>query len=171
MWVDILTGTIFIIAVLQGYRKGFIRAVISFFSLFVGLILAFKLAGLVAEQLKQHTKIASYWLPFISFLVVLILVLLILKWVAGLLQQSTEWLSLGWLNKLLGILLYGIIYFTIWSAVFYFLQLLGVIEGPTMVKNYSYSYLQKWWPFCMEKLATWLPFIKSTIATFSSTIK
>ena len=171
MWVDILTGTIFIIAVLQGYRKGLIRAIISFFSLFIGLILAFKLAGLVAEQLRLHTKIGSYWLPFISFLIVLILVLLILKWVSGLLQQTTEWLSLGWLNKLLGILLYGIIYFTMWSAIVYFLQLLGIIEGTKMSKSYSYNYIQKWWPFCMGKIATWLPSIKSAIATFSNTIK
>lgn len=30
MWLDILTGTILIIAILQGYRNGFIKAIISF---------------------------------------------------------------------------------------------------------------------------------------------
>ncbi len=65
MWLDILTGTIFIIAILHGYRNGLIKAVISFFSLMIGLILAFQLAGWVANFLKEHTKIASHWLPFI----------------------------------------------------------------------------------------------------------
>jgi len=168
MWLDILTGTLLIIAILQGYRHGLIRAIVSFFSLFIGLILAYQLAGWVANQLKQHTKIESHWLPFISFIVVLILVLILLRFVSGLLQQTAEWLLLGWLNKLLGILLYAFIYFTILSALVYFLQILGVLEPAKMKDAYTYSYLQKWWPYCIEKMSTWLPFIKNTIATFQT---
>ena len=151
MWLDILTGTILIIALLKGYKNGFIRALISFFSLFIGLILAFQFAGWVASQLKEHTKIASHWLPFIAFLIILILVLIVLKWTASLLQQTAEWLMLGWLNKLLGIFLYGFIYFTMLSAMVYFLQILGVIEVEKMKETYSYPWLQKWWPICLEK--------------------
>ena len=73
MWLDILTGTILIIAILQGFRNGFIKAVISFFSLMSGLILACQFAGWVASFLKEHTKIAAHWLPFISFLVILVI--------------------------------------------------------------------------------------------------
>lgn len=171
MWLDILTGTILIIAILQGYKNGLIRAVISFMSLFIGLVLAFQFAGWVATQLKSHTKIASHWLPFISFLIVLIAVLLILRWTSGLLQQTAEWLMLGWLNKLLGILLYGFIYFTMLSAIVYFLQLLGILVAADMKSTYTYGYLQKWWPYCMEKMGTWLPSIKNSIATLSNPLK
>ncbi|MEN9697139.1 MAG: hypothetical protein RLZ56_560 [Bacteroidota bacterium] len=171
MWLDILTGTILIIALLQGYKNGLIRALVSFMSLFLGLILAFQFAGWVATQLKAHTKIASHWLPFISFLIVLIGVMLLLKWTARLLQQTAEWLMLGWLNKLLGIVLYGFIYFTMLSAVVYFLQILGVLEQSHMQSTYSYNYLQKWWPYCMEKMGNWLPSIKQSIATFSNPLK
>jgi membrane protein required for colicin V production len=122
----------------------------------------------VAGQLKEHTKIASHWLPFISFLIVLILVLIVLKWIASFLQQTAEWLLLGWLNKLLGIVLYGFIYFTMLSAVVYFLQILGVIEAAKMKSTYAYPWLQKWWPYCMEKISVWLPSIKSTLTTFSN---
>jgi membrane protein required for colicin V production len=171
MWLDILVGTLFIIALLQGYRNGFIKAIISFFSLMIGLILAFQFAGWVANLLKEHTKIASHWLPFISFLVILVLVLIILKFISGLLQQTAEWLLLGWLNKLLGIVLYGFIYFTILSAVIYFLQILGLVQAAEMKVSYTYSYLQKWWPYCMEKASFWIPSIKSTITTFSNPFK
>jgi membrane protein required for colicin V production len=171
MWLDILTGTIFIIAILQGYRNGLIKAVISFFSLMIGLILAFQFAGWVANFLKEHTQIASHWLPFISFLVILVLVLIILKFISGVLQQTAEWLLLGWLNKLLGIVLYGFIYFTMLSAVIYFLQVLGVVQATEMKETYTYTYLQKWWPYCMEKAAIWIPSIKSTFTTFSNPFK
>ena len=66
MWLDILTGTLLIIALLQGYKNGFIRAVISTFSLFLGLILAFQFAGWVAIWLKQQTKITTNFLPLIT---------------------------------------------------------------------------------------------------------
>ena len=168
MWLDILTGTLLIVAILQGLRNGFIKALLSFFSFFIGLIVAYQLAGWVASVLKQYTKIESHWLPFISFIIVLLVVLFLIRWVSGLLQQTADLLMLGWLNKLLGIVLYGFIYFTIWSALVYFLQILGVLEAEKMKDAYSYSYLQKWWPYCMEKISHWLPFIKTTIGTFSN---
>lgn len=168
MWLDILTGTLLIVAILQGLRNGLIKAILSFFSFFIGLIFAYQLAGWVASVLKQYTKIESHWLPFISFIIVLLVVLFLIRWVSGLLQQTADLLMLGWLNKLLGIVLYGFIYFTIWSALVYFLQILGVLEAEKMKDAYSYSYLQKWWPYCMEKMSHWLPFIKTTIGTFSN---
>ena len=171
MWLDIITGTILIIAILQGYKNGLIRAVVSFVSLYIGLIIAFQFAGWVANQLKEHTKIASHWLTFISFLMVLIVVLLVLKWTARLLQQTAEWLMLGWLNKLLGIALYCFIYFTMFSAVVYFLQILGVLEKEKVKEAFSYSYLQSWWPYCMGKIGEFIPSIKHSIATFSNPLK
>jgi len=57
MWLDILTGTLLIVAILQGLRKGLIKALLSFFSFFIGLIVAYQFAGWVARLLKQYTKI------------------------------------------------------------------------------------------------------------------
>ena len=105
MWLDILTGTLLIVAILQGLRNGLIKAILSFFSFFIGLIVAYQLAGWVASVLKQYTKIESHWLPFISFIIVLLVVLFLIRWVSGLLQQTADLLMLGWLNKLLGIVL------------------------------------------------------------------
>ena len=81
MWLDILTGTLLIVAILQGIRNGFIKALLSFFSFFIGLIVAYQLAGWVARQLKEYTKIESHWLPFISFIIVLLAVLFLIRWV------------------------------------------------------------------------------------------
>ena len=171
MWLDILTGTVLIIAILQGYKNGLIKAVVSFMSLFIGLILAFQFAGWVAKQLKEHTKIASHFLPFISFLIVLIAVLFILRWVSAFLQQGAQWLMLGWFNKLLGIVLYTSIYFTMLSAVVYFLQLLGVVQDASIKQAFMYSYLHAWWPLFIGKMGAWIPSIKHSIATFSNPLK
>ncbi len=165
MWIDILSGTILIIAILQGYRHGLIKAIISFFSLFIGLIVAFQFAGYISNLLKEHTKIGSQWLPFIAFLVVLIGVMILLKMVTGILQQSAEWLMLGWLNKLLGMILYALIYGTILSAVLYFMILLGVVEKASIKDSFSFSYLESWWPYFMKKLSLWIPSIKSTLSS------
>jgi membrane protein required for colicin V production len=165
MWIDILSGTILIIAILQGYRHGLIKAIISFFSLFIGLIVAFQFAGYISNLLKEHTKIGSQWLPFIAFLVVLIGVMIFLKMITGILQQSAEWLMLGWLNKLLGMILYALIYGTILSAVLYFMILLGVVEKASIMDSFSFSYLESWWPYFMKKLSLWIPSIKSSLSS------
>lgn len=165
MWIDILSGTILIIAILQGYRHGLIKAIISFFSLFIGLVVAFQFAGYISNLLKEHTKIGSQWLPFIAFLVVLIGVMIFLKMITGILQQSAEWLMLGWLNKLLGMILYALIYGTILSAVLYFMILLGVVEKASIKDSFSFSYLESWWPYFMKKLSLWIPSIKSSLSS------
>jgi membrane protein required for colicin V production len=165
MWIDILSGTILIIAILQGYRHGLIKAIISFFSLFIGLVVAFQFAGYISNLLKEHTKIGSQWLPFIAFLVVLIGVMILLKMITGILQQSAEWLMLGWLNKLLGMILYALIYGTILSAVLYFMILLGVVEKASIKDSFSFSYLEFWWPYFMKKLSLWIPSIKSSLSS------
>jgi membrane protein required for colicin V production len=165
MWIDILSGTILIIAILQGYRHGLIKAIISFCSLFIGLIVAFQFAGYISHILKEHTKIGSQWLPFIAFLVVLIGVMILLKMITGILQQSAEWLLLGWLNKLLGMVLYALIYGTILSAVLYFMILLGVVEKSSIKDSFSFSYLESWWPYFMKKLSLWIPSIKSSLSS------
>lgn len=165
MWIDILSGTILIIAILQGYRHGLIKAIISFCSLFIGLIVAFQFAGYISNILKEHTKIGSQWLPFIAFLVVLIGVMILLKMITGILQQSAEWLLLGWLNKLLGMVLYALIYGTILSAVLYFMILLGVVEKSSVKDSFSFSYIESWWPYFMKKLSLWIPSIKSSLSS------
>jgi membrane protein required for colicin V production len=167
MWLDLLAGTIFIIAILQGYKNGFIRAIISTFSLFIGLVLAFQFAGWVAIWLNSQTKITSNFLPLIAFLIVLIGVLFALRWVTRFIQQGAYWLNLGWLNKLLGMLLYAFIYFNMLSAFIYLMVLLGVIEEGTIKNTVSYSYIHGWWPYCIEKMAIFLPSIKENIARFS----
>lgn len=170
-WLDLLAGTILILALLQGYRNGLIKAIISFFSLMIGVVCAFQFAGFVAAQLKEHTQITSYWLPFISFLLVLLVVMIALRWITRLLQQTADWLMLGWLNKLLGMVLYIFIYGTILSALLYFMSILGVVEKTKMANSISYNYIEQWWPYFMSKLSTWLPFIKETLGQFSQQIQ
>jgi membrane protein required for colicin V production len=170
-WLDLLAGTVLIIAILQGYRNGLIKALISFFSLLIGVVLAFQFAGFVSGLLKEYTKITSYWLPFISFLLVLLVVMIALRWITRLLQQTADWLMLGWLNKLLGMVLYTLIYGTMLSSFIYFMNLLGVVEQSKMDGSISYSYLAKWWPYFMAKLSEFLPFIKQTLGHLTSQLQ
>jgi membrane protein required for colicin V production len=78
---------------------------------------------------------------------------------------------LGWLNKLLGMVLYIFIYGTMLSSFIYFMNLLGVIEKSKMDSSISYSYLANWWPYFMAKLSEWLPFIKQTLGQFSTQLQ
>ena len=170
-WVDLIAGTILILAMLQGYRNGLIKAIVSFCAWMIGVVVAFQFAGFVASQLKLYTKMTSYWLPFIAFLMVLMVVMIALRWMSSLLQQTADWLMLGWLNKLLGMVLYTFIYGTILSAFIYFMSILGLLDKSTIDAAVSYCYLSEWWPYFMATLSEWLPFIKQTLAECSKQLQ
>jgi membrane protein required for colicin V production len=157
MWLDILSGTIVIVGILQGYRNGLIKALISFFSIIIGLVLAFQLAGWMSDQLKSYTHLAAQWLPFISFLIVMIGIMILLRMITSLLQSAANWLMIGWLDTLLGMVLYVFIYLTIMSAVVYFMHFMHLLEEVKYKESISYPILLQWWPYCFSHLKAILP--------------
>lgn len=157
MWLDILAGTIVIVGILQGYRNGLIKAIISFFSIIIGLVLAFWLAGWMSAQLKAYTHLAAQWLPFISFIIVMIGVMILLRMITRLLQSAANWLLLGWLDKVLGMVLYIFIYLTLMSALLYFMHYLHLLEETKYKDSIAYPILLKWWPYCLGHLKAILP--------------
>ncbi len=118
MVIDVVTMILLALACYRGASKGLIVAVFSFLAVIVGLAAAIKLSGVVAAWLQSSTNVNKQWLPFISFLAVIIIVALLVKWAAKLLQKSVEFVMMGWLNRLGGIVflrccmhLYTVLYY------------------------------------------------------------
>jgi membrane protein required for colicin V production len=72
MLTDILLLILLALAVYKGWTKGFIMAIVTFVSFFVGLALALQFSGWVEGYVKKQTDSSSDWLAFLAFLLVLI---------------------------------------------------------------------------------------------------
>ncbi len=168
MIIDIAFVILLLLAVIKGYSRGFIVALVSFLAIFIGLAAALKLSTWVAEYLSGNIEVSARWLPFLSFAVVMIIVVLLVRLLAKLLQKSVELIMLGWLNRLAGILLYLMLYVTLLSVLLFYAAQMQLIKTETLEASVTYPLLAPWAPRAMEIISNVLPFFKDMFADLSN---
>ena len=161
MVIDVIFVILMILAVIQGYRRGFIIAVFSFFAIIVGLAAALKLSTVVAGRIGHAVKVSEKWLPILSFLVVFVVVVVLIRLGARLIQRITETVMLGWFNRLAGVVLYAAIYITIFSIFLFYLGQMKIISSETVGASLTYPFIQPWGPRAIDAIGAVIPFFKN----------
>ena len=160
MILDIIVAVILILAVIKGYRQGLIVALFSVIAFIIGLAAALKLSVVVADYIGQAVKISDKWLPIISFALVFLIVVLLVRLGARFIQKTVEFAMLGWLNRLGGILLYAGLYILIFSILIFYADQMNFIKPETKTGSVTYSYIQPWGPKLMDGLGKIIPVFK-----------
>lgn len=155
-------------AIYKGYTRGFIVSVVSFFAIVVGLAAAVKLSVIMANWLQQSTHINSQWLPFLSFTIVMIGVILLLRLLANMLQKSVEFLLMGWANKMGGMLFYVIIYTLIFSVVLFYANKMSILKQNTIAASTCYSFVQPWGIKAINGFGKIIPIFKDSFTQLST---
>lgn len=168
MLLDIILLVLLILAVIKGYQRGLIVGVFSLIAIIVGLAAAIKLSTVVAEYIGKAVKISDTWLPVISFAVVFILVVLLIRLGANMLQKTVEIALLGWVNRLGGILLYIAIYLIVYSVVLFYVEQVNLIQPATIQNSVSYTFIQPWGPRVINGFASVIPFFKDMFIELQS---
>lgn len=101
--LDILLLICFIPALVRGIQKGFIEQVISLVSIFVGAWAAYRFASPLGVWLKDYINLEPKILGVVSFAVIVILTVFILTLIGKLLSKTLSLASLGFVNRLLGV--------------------------------------------------------------------
>ncbi|MDD4859730.1 MAG: CvpA family protein [Dehalococcoidales bacterium] len=99
-WLDIALLVALIIPVFTGFSQGLIKSVLSLAGLIVGVLLAGRYHGLLAEQLTfiSSPNIAN----IVAFAIIAIGVMIIAAVAAALLKGIANAIMLGWVNRLGG---------------------------------------------------------------------
>ena len=160
MIIDVVLLFLMIFAIIKGLRNGFIIAVFSFLGSIIGLAAAVKFSTLVAGWLKDSTNITSAWLPFLSFALIMIGVILLVRFGALFIHKTMELVMLGWLNKLSGIILYAALYITVFSVLLFYAEKIHLVKADTFASSQSYVFLQPWGPEAIEMFGAVIPFFK-----------
>ncbi len=168
MLLDIILLVLLILAVIKGYQRGLIVGVFSLISIIVGLATAIKLSTVVAEYIGRAVKISDTWLPVISFALVFIIVVLLIRLGANLLQKTAEIALLGWVNRLGGMLLYIAIYIIAYSVILFYVEQVKLIQPETIQNSVSYTFIQPWGPRVINGFASVIPFFKDMFAELQS---
>ena len=101
--IDIVILACFLPAVFIGLKNGFIRQVVAFGVIALGITLSLRFSDLVGGWLQERVKIEPFWIKAISFAIVFIIVALVLNLLGKLVEKVFDIAMLGWLNRLLGL--------------------------------------------------------------------
>jgi len=160
MIIDIVIAILVVLAVIKGYQRGLIVAVFSVLGFIVGLAAAIKLSVVVAAYIGKAISVSDQWLPVISFAVVFIIVVLLLRWIAGIIQKNAELALLGWINRIGGALIYAFLYVFIFSIILFYAGQTGVIKKETTDASVTWPYVAPLGPKVINAVGQLLPVFK-----------
>ena len=160
MFIDIIALILLAMAIFKGYRRGFIVSILSFLAILIGLAAAMKFSVAVADWLQNNTNIGSHWLPFISFLLIMVAVSLAVRWIANIVEAAIEIVLLGWLNKLGGIILYVLLFMMVYSIILFYATQMDLLKEATIQSSQTYAIIEPWGPKAINALGYIIPFFK-----------
>ena len=167
MIIDIIFFILLALAIVKGISRGLIVAIFSFFAIIIGVAAAMKLSYIVANWLQQSFNTSGRWLPIVSFIIVLIAVIFLVRWIANLIQKAINIVMLGWLNKLGGIILYSFVFLFVYSIFLFYLTQMNFIKQETISASYTYSLIEPFGLKAINLLGSIIPVFKNIFLQLS----
>ncbi|MDA3614805.1 CvpA family protein [Polluticaenibacter yanchengensis] len=155
--IDIILGVLIIIGAIKGFSKGLILSVFTFVSYIIGLLAAMKFSTVVAAYLGDNSSVAKSVLPLLSFVLVFLLAVLLVRLGARFIEKVVQLALLGWINRLGGILLYVAWYLIFISVIVFYAGNIGIIKPETLAGSVLWPYIQPWGPYVINNIGKILP--------------
>ena len=168
MLIDIIAAILIVIACIKGYQKGLILALFSILAFIIGLTAALKLSAVVANYLKGSISVSAKWLPFISFIVVFLVTVLLVRWGGKLIEKSFQMVLLGWVNRIGGIILFAVLYLLIMSVFLFYAEKLQLLQPAVIQSSGTYPFLQPWGPKMIDGFGKIIPVFKDMFTELES---
>lgn len=162
--IDIIFIILVVMAVIKGFSKGLIVAVFSLAAFIIGLAAALKLSAMLAGYLKSSMQVESKLLPILSFALVFIAVVLLVRLGAALLKKTVSLVLLGWLDKLGGIVLYFVLYLMIYSVILFFATQVHLVSTTMTAESKTYDFVMPWGPKVINGLGKVIPIFSNMFA-------
>lgn len=160
MLLDLIFAVIIVLAILKGYQRGLIVGLFSLVAVIIGLAAAMKLSAVVAGYIGKAVKVSEQWLPIISFAIVFLIVILLIRLGAKAIESAVEVSMLGWVNKIGGIILFVAIYTVVFSVLLFYAEQMKLIQPETINKSIIYSFVQPWGPKAINGFGSIIPVFK-----------
>lgn len=157
MFLDSIVLIILVFAFFKGLRKGLVVAVFSFIGFFIGLAAAIKLSSIAASYISESLTISQRWLPFIAFTLVFLLVVFLVSLGAKAIEELLSAVTLGWVNRIGGVLFFSILYLFIFSLFVFYAEQLHVIKEDTMKSSLTFPFLKQIAPMMMNLFGAIIP--------------
>ena len=150
---DIFTAVFAIIAVVSGWRNGFISQLLSIAGIVVGILLAARYGNEVGSLLKLNEQYAR----IVGFAVIFLVSLVVATLLAKLLAKIFSAVGLGGLNTLFGLavslLKYGVILSVIYAAFKHLNDTLSLIDKEYLDASLTFHNVRQISDYALQYLA------------------
>lgn len=160
MGLDLIGITLVIIFFIRGYSKGLIVAAFSVLAVLLGAMSALKLSGIFAIWLSERDLISSGWAQLLSYVILFVGVMLLVRLIGKAIQSSLEVVMLGFVNKAIGGILYALVTAVIWSSIIWIGTKMTLISPETIAASKTYTYFEPIAPWVFDHIGKVLPFAK-----------
>ncbi len=168
MLLDLIFAAVLVLAILKGYQRGLIIGLFSLVAVIIGLAAAMKLSVVMASYLGKAVNLSDEWLPVISFATVFMLVILLIRLGGKLIEKTVQFAMMGWLNKIGGIVLFSVIYITVFSVLIFYAEQLKMLQPDTISKSMTYSFVEPWGPKAINGFGSVIPLFKDMFEDLKS---
>ena len=117
--IDIVIVCCFLPVLYFGIKNGLVRQLVALAVIYFGITLSLKFSSSVSAWLLEHLEMPEFWAKAVSFILVFFVVALVLSLLGRLVEKIIQIYLLGWLNKLLGIVMTFVLFLFIISALVY----------------------------------------------------
>ena len=166
--IDIIFIIILVMAVITGYSKGLIVALFSLLAFIAGLAAALKLSAVVGASLQNNYAIHSKWLPVLSFFIVFVGVVLLVRIGAAFIKKTVSLVFLGWVDKLGGVLLYAILYLMIYSVILFYAYQIHLVSVTAANESSTFKHIYPFGPTVINAFGRVVPIFKNMFTDLSN---
>lgn len=164
MTIDIIAIILIILLFVRGYKRGIIVALCSVLAILLGLSCALSLSAKLSIYLLDKGYASSGWAPIISYVVLFIGVVWLVRMLAKLLDSFSSTVLLGWVNKSIGGFLYAGLGMVVYSTMLWLANYAHIIAPETIVASKTYSFIEPIAPWVFEHIGKLLPFVRDSFS-------
>lgn len=101
-WIDLIIVVLLIIAIVRGFTDGLVREVASLAALILGIWGAIKFSSFTAGKLYEWFDMSGQFVGLIAFLITFGVIVVIIHFIGIIADKVIDAASLGFLNRVLG---------------------------------------------------------------------
>lgn len=103
--LDIVLLLLFIPAIIKGYTKGFVNQLVDIVAILAGAWAALRFSNVVTTWLSGYVTWDKNIVYIVSFFLIVLVVVFVLNLLGGLVTKTIQFVKLGWINRICGVLL------------------------------------------------------------------
>ncbi|RPH71223.1 CvpA family protein, partial [bacterium] len=107
-WIDLIIVILIVLSVISGFTNGLVKEIASLAGLILGIWGAIKFSTFTAGKLYEWFDMNGQYVGIIAFVVTFCAIVVVIHFIGVLADKIVETVSLGFLNRLLG-MVFGVI--------------------------------------------------------------